>query len=199
YTVQASSPGLAQAQAAAVRIAGGVATLNVSLRVAAQKQVVTVQAEAAPEVTVDPSQSASSLVISNKNLDALSDDPDDLQADLLALAGPGAGPNGGQIFIDGLTNGDSALPDKSAIREVRVNQSPFSPEYDAIGFGRIEILTKPGANQWHGQADFNYGNGALNSRNPYAERNAPFDLKEFGGSASGSISRKASMFFDIDR
>ena len=199
YTVRASAPGLAQAEPATVEIGSATATLNIALRVALEKQEVTVEATAAPQVTVDPSQSASSLVISDKTLDALSDDPDDLQADLLALAGPAAGPNGGQLFIDGLTNGDSALPSKDSIREVRVNQNPFSPEYDAIGFGRVEILTKPGANKWHGQAYFNYGNGALNSRNPYAQDKAPFDLKEFGGSVSGALTSKASTFFSIDK
>ena len=36
---------------------------------------------------------------------ALSDDPDELQNELQALAGPSAGPGGGQIYIDGFTGG----------------------------------------------------------------------------------------------
>ena len=71
-----------------------------------------------------------------------SDDPNDLQEDLQALAGPSAGPSGGSIFIDGFSGGD--LPAKSSIREIRINQNPFSPEYDKLGYGRIEIFTKPG-------------------------------------------------------
>ncbi len=199
YTVRASAPGLAQAEPGAVQIGSGLTTLNLSLRVILEKQEVTVEANAGPQLAVDPSQSASSLVISDKTLDALSDDPDDLQADLLALAGPAAGPNGGQLFIDGLTVGDSALPGKDSIREVRVNQNPFAPDYDAIGFGRVEILTKPGADKFHGQAYYDYGNGLFNSRNPYADSKAPFDLNDFGGSASGALNKRASTFVEIDR
>ena len=55
------------------------------------------------------------------------------------------GPNGGQLYIDGFTAGQ--LPPKSSIREIRINQNPFSAEYDKLGYGRIEIFTKPGHRQ----------------------------------------------------
>ncbi|MEJ7712368.1 MAG: hypothetical protein WKF84_21545 [Pyrinomonadaceae bacterium] len=69
------------------------------------------------------------------------EDPDDLASALQALAGPSAGPNGGQVYIDGFTGG--RLPPRESIREIRVNQNPFAAEYDRPGFGRIEILTRP--------------------------------------------------------
>ena len=51
---------------------------------------------------------ASALVLKDKDLDALSDDPDELESELSALAGPSAGPNGGQIYIDGFSGGQLA-------------------------------------------------------------------------------------------
>jgi hypothetical protein len=113
--------------------------------------------------------------------------------------GPAAGPSGGQIFIDGFSGGDAPLPSKDAIREIRVNQNPFSPEFDAIGFGRIEILTKPGADRFRGGTYFNYGNDALNSRNPYAAEKAPFNLKEYGGNVGGPLNKNSSFFTDVDK
>src|ERR1700733_10708182 len=103
YLVQAASPGLVQPQPAPVDVRGGVqpATLNLQLRVAEEKQEVTVQENPGPSISVDPSQNAGALILRGADLDALSDDPDDLQADLQALAGPAAGPSGGQIYIDG--------------------------------------------------------------------------------------------------
>ena len=199
YTVTALIPALRQLAPAVVTVSTGAVTLNIKLAVAADKQEITVQETVGPVVTTDPSQNASALVMHDEDLQALADDPDDLQADLEALAGPAAGPNGGSIYIDGFSAGDATLPNKDAIREIRVNQNPFSPEFDAIGFGRIEILTKPGADQLRGGAYFNYGNGAMNSRNPYAQQKAPFDLKEFGGSVGGPMGRNASFFTDIDR
>src|SRR5687768_14703225 len=76
------------------------------------------------QVSTDPDQNLSATVLKGTDLDALPDDPDELQAALQALAGAGAGPNGGQIYIDGFTGGQ--LPPKESIREIRINQNPFS-------------------------------------------------------------------------
>jgi hypothetical protein len=199
YSVEAEMSGFRQTKPALITIGDGAATLNIALAIAANKQEITVQESVAPAVSTDPSQNASAIVMRGEELAALSDDPDDLQSDLEALAGPAAGPNGGQIYVDGFTGGDAPLPSKDAIREVRVNQNPFSPEYDAIGFGRIEILTKPGADKLRGSGYFNYGADALNSRNPYAPEKAPFALKEYGGNVGGPLGKKASLFTDLDR
>ncbi len=129
------------------------------------------------------------------DLQALSDDPDDLQADLQALAGPSAGPSGGQIYIDGFTGG--TLPSKDSIREIRINQNPFSPEYDKLGYGRIEILTKPGTDKLHGNVFADFGDSIWDARNPYAAQKAPFLQKNFGGSLSGALGKKASFFLDV--
>ena len=104
-------------------------------------------------------------MLSGKDLEALPDDPDELQSDLEALAGPSAGPNGGQLYIDGFTAGQ--LPPKSSIREIRINQNPFSAEYDKLGYGRIEIFTKPGTDKYHGQFSVEGNSSGLNTRNPF--------------------------------
>ena len=199
YTVQATAPGFAQAVPAEVSIAAGSNALNLQLHIAVEHQEVTVTDTTAPEVSIDPTQSASAQVMRSDDLQSLSDDTDDLLTDLQALAGPAAGPNGGQIFIDGFTAGDGTLPSKDAIREVRVNQNPFSPEFDTLGTGHIEILTKPGSDHLHGDGYFTYGDGLFNSRNPYGAQKAPFNLKDFGGSLGGSINSKGSFYLNVDR
>ena len=196
YTVQATSPGLQQIQPATVDLSASTnLTANLQLTVAAEKQEVTVQENAGPAVSVDPSQNAGALVLRGADLQALSDDPDDLQADLQALAGPSAGPSGGQIYIDGFTGG--TLPSKDSIREIRINQNPFSPEYDKLGYGRIEILTKPGTDKFHGNFNADFGDGIWDARNPYADKKAPFLQRNFGGSLSGALGKKASFFVDV--
>src|SRR5581483_2045200 len=117
-------------------------------------------------VSTEASSNASAVVLRGDDLQALSDDPEDLATDLQALAGPSAGPNGGSIFIDGFSGGE--LPSKEAIREVRVNQNPFSPEYDKLGFGRIDVFIKPGADHLRGTLDYNFADDVWNSRNPYS-------------------------------
>ncbi|MCX6620242.1 MAG: carboxypeptidase regulatory-like domain-containing protein [Acidobacteria bacterium] len=196
YTVRGLAKGFAIFERAGVEIRGSaVTTLNMPLAVTLEKQQVTVTDQA--RVEVDPSQNAGALVLKGEDLDALSDDPDDLQSDLQALAGPAAGPNGGQIFIDGFTGG--RLPPKESIREVRVNSNPFSSEYDKPGFGRIEILTKPGSDKFHGQASFTYGDDIFNSRNPFSTNKPPYSQKMFSGNLSGPVTKKSSFFVDVEK
>jgi len=114
YTVRTTRTGFAVTSTPVTVDAGKVVSLNIPLKVEASKQEVTVQGEAVGTVSVDSSSNASQLVLKQAEIDALPDDPDDLAADLQALAGPSAGPNGGQIYIDGFTGGQ--LPPKSSIR-----------------------------------------------------------------------------------
>src|SRR5271169_3128711 len=127
YTVTAVAKGFALDTEADVQInPGQTQNFDIQLQIAVEQQHVEVQEES-PTVAVSPENSAGTIVLKGKDLDALSDDPDELQSELEALAGPSAGPNGGQIYIDGFTAGQ--LPPKASIREIRINQNPFSAEY----------------------------------------------------------------------
>jgi hypothetical protein len=195
YTVQASAPDLTTGRLKVV-IRPGVQSLDLQLKVASLAQQVTVE-DRAVTVTPEPANNASATVLGGDDLQALSDNPDDLIAELLAIAGPSSGLGGTSVFIDGFTGGQ--VPSKESIREIRINQNPFSPEYDRIGTGRVEILTKPGTNQFHGSEGFNFGNDFWNSRNPYAQQKAPFLLKEYIGNLSGPMSKRDSFFLDLRR
>ncbi len=145
-----------------------------------------------------PTITSSALVDQRRRPDGLCpDDPDDLSDALQALAGPGAGPNGGAIYIDGFSGGQ--LPPKESIREIRINQNPFSAEYDRLGFGRIEILTKPGTDKYHGTAFYNDTDSVWDSRNPFASNKPYFSNRNFGGNGGGPINHKTSFNFDIQR
>jgi len=137
------------------------------------------------------------VTLQGSDLEALSDDPTDLEADLQALAGPSAGPSGGAMFVNGFSGGN--LPAKESIREIRINQNPFSPEYDTLGYGRIEIFTKPGTEKYHGTIDYSFGKDFWNSRNPYSSQKAPFMLNEFEGNAGGPMGKRASFAVEWQR
>ncbi|MEQ1924050.1 MAG: carboxypeptidase-like regulatory domain-containing protein, partial [Pyrinomonadaceae bacterium] len=64
------------------------------------------------QVSTDADANKSATILKEKDLDALPDDPDELAAALQAMAGAGAGPDGGQITIDGFTGG--RMPPKEA-------------------------------------------------------------------------------------
>jgi len=196
YTVRVAAKGFSLFQRVISDLpAGKPSTLDVKLSVANDQQEVTVTET--QQVALDPSANAGALVLKEADLDMLSDDPDDLQADLLALAGPAAGPNGGQIFVDGFSNGQ--LPPKDSIREIRINSNPFSSEFDRPGFGRIEILTKPGSDKFRGTVQLNYGDSIWNSRNPYSSNKPFYDTRNLNANLSGPLSKKASFFVDFSR
>lgn len=196
YTVKAAAESFAVFEATDVDVNTNEASeFPIILSVEGVKEEVSVSDEG--RVSTDAQNNASALVLKDDDLAALPDDPDDLEAALQALAGGAAGPNGGQIYIDGFEGGN--LPPKEAIREIRINQNPFSAEYDRLGFGRIEILTKPGSDKFRGQAFFNFNDDALNTRNPFADNKAPSRRMFYGGNISGPlIKNKASYFLSVD-
>src|SRR6266436_3561887 len=203
YTLKAVAKGFALFAKEDVQIiAGQLQQLNIPLTIQIEEQKVEVN-DSSTSVGVDPSNNAGAVVLKGADLEALSDDPDELQSELQALAGPSAGPNGGQIYIDGFTGG--TLPPKASIREIRINQNPFSAEYDRLGYGRIEILTKPGTDQLHGQLFLTGNTSAFNSRNPFeilpAGTQPPgYNSRQFSGELGGPlVSKKASFFFNLER
>src|SRR6266567_4234815 len=192
YSVTVTMQGFASFVKQGVRIAAGQSlTIDAKMTVQAQSQEVMVTAQTA-QVSTDADSNASSTVIKGKDLDALSDDPDELSSELSALAGPAAGPNGGQIYVDGFTGGQ--LPPKSSIREIRINQNPFSAQYDRLGFGRVEVFTKPGTDKFHGNYGIQGGDKAFNTSSPFlgtANTQPDYHTVFMLGSISGPLTHSA--------
>jgi hypothetical protein len=169
--------------------------LDVRMEIAIPQEEVTVLPES--PIDVDPSRNADAIVLRGDNLNVLPDDPAALESALQVLAAA-AGPGSAQIQVDGLTGG--RLPSKASIREIRINQNPFSAENDAPGGARIDILTKPGADQFHGSASVSLSDESLNARSPFAGDRAPYHYGLYGGTFSGPlIPKRASFFLDFQR
>jgi hypothetical protein len=196
YVVLATAEGFAPSDETEVEVAAGKReSLDLTLKVTIEEQRVTVAAET--PLSTEATNNANQTLITGKDLDALPDDPDELAAALQALAGPSVGPNGGQIFIDGFSGG--RLPPKESIREIRINQNPFSAENDQAS-GRIEILTRPGTDKFRGSSFFNFEDESLNSRNPFSSSRTPYQIRSYGGNLGGPlVPKKASFFVDFDR
>jgi hypothetical protein len=197
YIVQAAFTGFAPFASQPIQLAAGqLMRVNISMALEVEQQSVVVTSES-PTVNIEASENSSAIVIKGKDLDALSDDPDELSSELTALAGPSAGPNGGQIYIDGFTGGQ--LPPKSAIREIRINQNPFSSEFDKLGYGRIEILTKPGTDKLHGQFFAQGNDNVFNTGNPFISNLPSYHSYQFNGTLNGSLSKTASFFISAEQ
>ncbi len=194
YSVGVTAKGFAPLSIPDVAIAAGAAKdMNLPLAIAVEQQQVTVEGQN-QGIGLSSDQNASQTVIKGSDLDALSDDPDELQSELQALAGPAAGPNGGQIYIDGFEGGQ--IPPKSSILEIRVNQNPFSAEFDRIGYGRVEIITKPGSQKLNGMVSGFGSTSALNTGNPLIKEQPSYYLASQFGNITGPISKHAAYFFN---
>ena len=194
YELHVTAPGFNVFEEKTVEVnARETTTLDAELTVALEEQQVTIDDRS---ISTDSDNNVSAIVLRGKELEALPNDPQAFASALQALAGPPDPENGTQIKVDGFSNGQ--IPPKEAIREVRVNNNPFSAENEFPGFSGIEIFTQPGADKWHGAFSFDFNDESLNSRNPFTTVRAPYQHRSYNANLSGPIVPKRasfSMFF----
>ena len=159
--------------------------VTITLQVAGITQEVEVQ-DNPNLITLDPENNQTALVLKEDDIQSLPDDEDELTNYLTELAGPRAAAAGGvQFIVDGFFGG--RIPPKDQIREIRINTNPFTTEYSRAGFGRIEIITKPGTGRMRGNFNFNLRNDALNSTQFNAPEKLPYSRQNFQGNVSGPL------------
>lgn len=192
YELRIDSPGFSVFEDKAVEIqARELKTLNAQLEVAIEDQQVTVDDR---NISTDSDNNQNAIVLRGRELEALPNDPQALAQALQAMAGPTDPEAGGgaQIKVDGFSNGQ--IPPKEAIREVRINNNPFSAENEFPGWNGIEIFTQPGADKWHGGFSFDFNDESLNSRNPFTTRRAPYQQRAYNFNLSGPVIPKRASF-----
>ena len=191
YDVTATAQGFAAATELGVRVEEGVHTqVGLRLAIAVQDQSVDVSAETGASTAAAENKSA--LIFGKDRLAELSDDPAMMQQQLQAMAGsdPSEPPD---IYVDGFSGGQ--FPPKGSIREIRINQNPFSAEYPSYGRNRMEIFTKPGGEKYHGGL-FAIGNDApFNANNPYTTIEPPYYSYYLDGNLGGPMLDKKTSFF----
>ena len=201
YKVTAEAAGFqAAVKQVALSSAGRIVTLDIHLAIATQSQQVFVQGNA-PRIDVSPQSNASAVTVSGGDLNTLSNDPDELQNQISALGGPSVGVGGAEIYVNGLTGSD--MPPKSAIREIRVNSNPFTAENDRLGYGRVDIFTKPGAAAYHGDVSSEYNDSIMNAVSAFLSASnlkpPSYHTWLWDADLGGPLGKKASFFFDFQR
>src|SRR5258706_4779800 len=190
YSLKASATGFTMVEEKQLVVkAGATTTLDLQLSIEALDQSVTVDNKG---VSTDSDRSGDAMVLRGRELEALSNDRDALASAWQAMAGPAQGETAPQVTVDGFASG--RVPPKEAIREVRINQNPYSAENEYPGWGGIEIYTQPGSEKFHGGASFNFNDESLNSRNPFALRRAPYQQRGLNGNLTGPIIPKRASF-----
>lgn len=189
YVVTATAEGFAVAKSRAVVLAVGTSrTVNLTLKIEEAEQQVDVPEEG-QGVSTDPDSNGNAIVLKGNDIDALPLDQSELMEELQGLAG---GPDA-ELYVNGFSGG--RLPPRSSIREIRINQNPYSAQNDTNPVnGRIEIFTKPGTDKLHGQFSA-YGNdSSFNSLNPFIRNEPPYHSYRWEGEVNGPINKKMSYF-----
>jgi hypothetical protein len=110
------------------------------------------------------------------------------------LLDPGAaGTAGTTLVVDGMEARKVGVS-ASAIQQIKINQDPYSAEYARPGAGRIEVVTKSGAEAYHGEFNVTFRDARLDAKNAFAETRPPEQKRIFEGSASGPLGHGRTSF-----
>src|SRR5262249_43811306 len=176
-----------------VRIAVGTratAAVRVTLPLAAISQEVTV-GNAPEEIKAD---AASNLDTSGIDAGAMEKlpvfDQDILSTMSRFLDASAIGTNGTTLIVNGVEM-NSLMVSASAIQQIKINQDPYSAEYPRPGRGRIEVVLKPGSQEYHGVGNFMFRDSAFDARNAFAAVKPPEDRRALEGFLGGPAGRAA--------
>jgi outer membrane receptor protein involved in Fe transport len=110
------------------------------------------------------------------------------------------GSGGAVVIVDGLERPRKKIP-ASTIQEVRINQNPYSAEFSRPGRGRIEVITKAGSSEYHGEFNFLFRDHRLDARNAFALERPREQRRNFEGNLNGPVgrSKKTTFLFAVNR
>lgn len=119
-----------------------------------------------------------------------------------ALVSVGGGMlNGTTYLLDGGTHNDPfnnlnlPLPFPDAIQEFKVETSSLPAEYGEHSAGAVNVVSRSGSNEFHGDAFEFVRNGYFNARDTFAPTNDNLKRNQFGGTVGGPIKKNKLFFF----
>jgi len=95
---------------------------------------------------------------------------------------------------EGVHNGAAIVPSLDSIAEFRIITNNFNAEYGNYSGGQINVVTKSGSNQFHGDLFEFLRNTDLDAANYFTGR-GDFKQNQFGGIFGGPIEKNKLFFF----
>jgi hypothetical protein len=138
-------------------------------------------------VASDPNGDRFNTVLSRDQIEALPDDPDEMERVLKEMAGPGA-----TIRVDGFRGGK--LPPKSQIRAIRFSRDMLAAENHAAGMVFVDIVTQPGLGPLRGSVDFLFRDDSLNARNAFQPAKGPEQTQQYALNLNGTLRKERTSF-----
>jgi hypothetical protein len=228
YKISAELQGFATAtRPGVVLVLGQLATADFGLKVAGGHEEITISAEGA---VVDPSHTSVSTVVGQRQIESLPINgrnfisfsvitpgvttdrtPQQGASATSGLSFAGQRARSNNIMVDGLDNNDlvvgsvRATFSQEAVREFQVLTNSYSAEFGKASGGVVNIVTKSGTNEFHGNAFFYYRDKGLNAKDHFEELDvfgtaidrgkSPFSQNQWGGTLGGPIRKDRTFFF----
>ena len=186
YQLSASFPGFESRTLPDVRVRTGDNKREVTLPIEKVAESVAVGRDPATAAS-DPKSERFSNVLSREQIEALPDDPDEMEQVLKEMAGPGA-----TIRMDGFRGGK--LPPKSQIRSIRFSAAMFAAENHSAGHTFGDVSTQPGLGPLRGSKDFSFRDGAMNARNAFQPQKGPEQTQQYNLNLSGTLLKDRTSF-----
>lgn len=186
YVVRGEFPGFEARQIEDLRLRAGATRRELRLPIARHAEDIQVGQDGR-ERALDPRSGAFASVLSRDQIEALPDDPDEMEAALKEMAGPGA-----VIRVDGFRGGK--LPPKSQIRGIRFRRDSFAAENHGGGLVFVDIMTRPGGGPLRGTADFTFRDESLNGRNAFSPARSPEQQQNYGFTLNGTLVKNRTSF-----
>jgi Carboxypeptidase regulatory-like domain len=180
------------------------AKLRVGTRAPSPLMIVLALEGVIQEVSVSGGNAETSTAVGS-NLNAITvtadqlDDLPVLDQDIVAamsrfLDSTAIGTNGPTVLVNGVEVNVLALS-ASAVQQIKINQDPYSSEYMRPGRGRIDIITKPGGQEYSGTVNLRFRDSALAARNAFAAEKPPEQRRIVEGTLGGPLGNGKSTSF----
>lgn len=192
YHLVVEAAGFANYQREVMIGAGAADALKIVLMVEALKGEVEVKGDHRG-ITTEAGANASAIVLRGEMIKRLPHNEQQLMRVLERMAGSFAGKL--DISVNGLAG--ASLPPTATIKEIRINNDPFSAAYHEPGSARVEIETKGGEGQLQSSLYLNYRHSALDARNAFSLVKPPLEYRDLGGWWSSKLFGPRSFIFGL--
>lgn len=200
YQVEVSYRGFESASIDVVVDSQPLVPLRVVLAIASLRQETTITSTLG-QISTEPSDNKDTVALTEQSLGNLPVFDQDYVGAMSRFLDPGSvGTGGATLIVNGMeVNNLGVSP--SAIKEIKINQDPYSAEYARPGRGRIEVITKPGSPEYHGTFNFIFRDARMNARDPFALTRAPEQRRIYEGVFTGPVlhSKKTSFLISVSR
>ena len=186
YAIEVAFPGFETLTLPDVRVRAGENKRDAVLKIQKLEDSVSVGRDKAT-VASDPNNDRFNTVLSKEQINALPDDPDEMERVLKEMAGPGA-----TIRVDGFRGGK--LPPKSQIRSIRFQRDAYAAENHMAGMVFVDIVTQPGLGPLRGSMDFLFRDDSLNARNAFQPDKGAEQTQQYTMNLSGTLRKDRTSF-----